>query len=473
MSGNSLRDRASNGTSVAFSSQFLLLYCISDLSPSSGYRELHNLPFVTLADGRTLGRFSVLPAASPEHVIQLTSMGFTTLLSLHALRKFSGNLESAIEWLFDHRYEASSSVVHGLDPYFVCGGAAAEILSTSPHMYVDEESLEDAPVLSKLYKSPSLQQVMNVTSLTPEMLGDVVNRAIPPDWRGEEEVEWDCNDAGASPSREWFSSLWSYICSNPASIPHVAEQYCLVPTNEGIVTNLSRGSSTISAALLSAPVIDAVTSLGIRTLLTGLFDKGGMKVPSEIFSYVFEPTPESVIFAIDAASRRGQQNWVTMTPEKKEVLYDYLVTSAPKLPVAATRVLASFPIFQVYSSEGLCFSDLTGGGICTLSAPPTASDAEVFSAMASISKVRSRRKWQWKSSDLSHLLISPIPQSLHPSSLVGRSSASFNTPTSRTSPCLSFSTWRSCIPGNSTLASCFPTSAGSTRRLLKARCHNC
>mmetsp|Transcript_18718 Transcript_18718/g.38290 ORF Transcript_18718/g.38290 Transcript_18718/m.38290 type:complete len:3824 (+) Transcript_18718:165-11636(+) len=368
------------------SAKFLLLYCISDLSPSSGYRELHNLPFVTLADGRTLGRFSVLPAASPEHVIQLTSMGFTTLLSLHALRKFSGNLDSAIEWLFDHRYEASSSVVHGLDPYFVCGGAAAEILSTSPHMYVDEESLEDAPVLSKLYKSPSLQQVMNVTSLTPEMLGDVVNRAIPPDWRGEEEVEWDCNDAGASPSREWFSSLWSYICSNPASIPHVAEQYCLVPTNEGIVTNLSRGSSTISAALLSAPVIDAVTSLGVRTLLTGLFDKGGMKVPSEIFSYVFEPTPESVIFAIDAASRRGQQNWATVTPEKKEVLYDYLVTSAPKLPVAATRVLASFPIFQVYSSEGLCFSDLTGGGICTLSAPPTASDVEVFSAMASISK---------------------------------------------------------------------------------------
>lgn len=32
---------------------------------------------------------------------------------------------------------------------------------------------------------------MNVTSLTPEMLGDVVNRAIPEEWRGKEEAGWE------------------------------------------------------------------------------------------------------------------------------------------------------------------------------------------------------------------------------------------------------------------------------------------
>jgi hypothetical protein len=171
-----------------------------------------------------------------------------------------------------------------------------------------------------------------------------------------------------------------------SSLRSAPSQYCIVPTNEGIVTNLSRGSSTISAALLTAPVIDAVTSLGVRTLLTGLFDRAGMKVPSEIFSYVFEPTPESVIFAIDAASRRGQQKWATITPEKKSVLYDYLVTSAPKLPEAAARNLASFPIFQMYGAEGVGFSALAGEGVCTLERPPTESDAEVFSALAEISR---------------------------------------------------------------------------------------
>ena len=139
--------------STAFDdAKFLLLYCISDLTPTNGYAELHNLPFITLADGSTLGRFSILPSSSPDHLSQLTSMGFTTLLSLHALRKFSNNLDSAIEWLFDHRYDAADAVVHGLDPYFVCRGAAADILSTSLHMYVDEETLEDEPVLAKLYK---------------------------------------------------------------------------------------------------------------------------------------------------------------------------------------------------------------------------------------------------------------------------------------------------------------------------------
>lgn len=176
---------------------FLLQYCISDLDASNNYREIHNLPLVTLADGKSLGRFSILPPTSAAHLAQLTSMGFTALLSLHALRRFSGNLDSAIEWLFENRHEASSGVVHGLDPYFICGGAAAAILSTSPHMFVDEESLAEAPLLAKLYKSPRLQEIMNVTSLTPEMLGDVVNRAIPHEWRGNEEVAWDCDQDAA------------------------------------------------------------------------------------------------------------------------------------------------------------------------------------------------------------------------------------------------------------------------------------
>ena len=289
---------------TAFSSaKFLLLYCISDLTPSNNYAELDNLPFITLADNKTLGRFCVLPPTSSSHLTQLTSMGFTTLLSLHALRKFNDNLESSIEYLFSDRHEAANTVVHGLDPYFFCEGPASSILRTSPQIYVDSESLQDSPVLLKLYKSPVLQKSMNVTSLTPSMLGDVVNRAIPSDWRGKEEAKWKGGE-GAKPSDEWFASLWAYICDNPSSIPNVSEQYCIVPTNEGVVTNLSRGASVISAALLPQNIISSVTALGVRTLLTDLLKD--LKAPSDIFSYIFEPTAESLIFAIDAASRRSE-----------------------------------------------------------------------------------------------------------------------------------------------------------------------
>ena len=81
----------------------LLLYSISDLPSTSSYTELSDLPFIPLADSKSLGTFCALPKADSSHLVQLESMGFTKFLALHALRKFRNKLDPAIEWLFEVR----------------------------------------------------------------------------------------------------------------------------------------------------------------------------------------------------------------------------------------------------------------------------------------------------------------------------------------------------------------------------------
>ncbi|GMH69495.1 hypothetical protein TrRE_jg392, partial [Triparma retinervis] len=342
----------------------LLTYAISDLPADSSYTELSNLPLIPLADGSSLGTFSTLSAADPQHLSQLVSMGFTKFLSLHALRAFPNDLDSSIDWLFSHRHSASSTVSHGLDPYFICGGPAADILSPSPHTYVDEASLSGSPLLLKLFKSPRLQKSMNVISLDPTMLGDAIARAVP--------------------------SLWAYICANPSSIPFVAEQYCIVPTTSSLVTNLSRGASVISASLLPQAVVEALPSLNVLTLLPSIFASTNIKIPPDLFNYIFEPTPESLIFAIDAALRRtsSKSSFESLDSSHKASLYEFLVALPPSTPYtpAALSILKTFPIFKVFDTEGgFKYSSVSASSthveFATLEGPPTSADTSVLSSL--------------------------------------------------------------------------------------------
>ena len=375
--------------------KFLLLYAVKDLPSSSNYADLNNIPFIPLADGKSLGAFAVLPSVDDAHLSQLRSMGFSKFLALHALRRFSNNLEDAIEWLFEHRHEAPSVVTHGIDPYFICGGAAAEILSPSPNMYINEANLEDFPVLLKLFKNKKLQRRMNVISHEPEMLADAVARAIPMHWRDREAAPWlDSGEDDDGPGGAWFKSLWTYICSHEECLPHVAEQYCIMPTNEGIVTNLSRGASVVLGDALSPAVTDALKSLDVRTVFKGLLAFTNLKVPKRIYDYVFEPTPEAIVRAIDASRRRTKnERFFSRTDENcLSALYDFLVSRAsPDSYSQDTQdtlaVLKSFPIFKVYDDDNksCVYMPLDASDVefVILSTVPTPVDELVFAALTS------------------------------------------------------------------------------------------
>jgi hypothetical protein len=146
--------------------------------------------------------------------------------------------------------------------------------------------LDKHPHLQKLLTHPALQESLNVLTLTPDHLGDVIARTLPQEWLGQDETDHQvaAGETTLGPlTLEWFAALWTYILTNPACIQHVAEQHPILPTNEGVVTILSRGSSVIAAALLPDEVKEALPALGVRTLLPGLWSAESVVVPPAFF----------------------------------------------------------------------------------------------------------------------------------------------------------------------------------------------
>jgi len=103
---------------------------------------------------------------------------------MHSLRKSKGDTDSAIDWLFDHRYASSSVLEHGVDPYFACGGDGAALLKDyASHTYVDLDNLDDSR-LNKFFTSSHVSSMLNVVELNADMIADVVMRVIPRSWKG-------------------------------------------------------------------------------------------------------------------------------------------------------------------------------------------------------------------------------------------------------------------------------------------------
>ncbi len=363
--------------------KFLLQYVLSDMSPGE-YGDLANLPFMPLANG-DIGHFASLSLPPKEHLDQLTSMGFTYLLSCHALRLFRNDLDSSIEWLFEHRYDSSDKIVHGIDPYFLSPDSdSTTLLSPSPHTFVDPASLtNDPPQLLKFFQHPNTQRILNIVTLSPPMLGDVVSKTIPSEWRGQEIVDWDPTQT-SQPSAAWFKSVYKYVCQNPSCIPHIVEQYPVVPTNHGIVTNLSPSASVVFAAALEDPLKGALTKLRVHTLLDDLFPPS-LLVPPELFEHIFEPSREGVVCAIDAAVRRNNDDnlFSSLSSEQISLLYTFVVSTAtPALTANTAKLLSTFPIFPLYGHPPSSLPP--SSPFYCLSSPLAQSDESIFSALATL-----------------------------------------------------------------------------------------
>jgi len=113
-------------------------------------------------------------------------------------------------------------------------------------------------------------------------------------------------------------------------------------------------------------------------------------VPPDIFKYIFEPTPESLIFAIDAALRRtnSTSSFAALDSSHKSSLYEFLISLPPTTPYTepALALLKTFPIFKVFESAGgfiYTAVDSQSTGYATLGEPPSAADTSVFAALTS------------------------------------------------------------------------------------------
>jgi len=169
--------------------------------------------------------------------------------------------------------------------------------------------------------------------------------------------QWTCELSSECPNSKWFVSLWTFICKYCSDhFPTIAEQYCIVPTNEGVVCNLSPGSSVIDASNLPNVVKDALTSLGARTLLSNLLPSN-LHVPNGFWSYIHASSREGVVRAIETTIRRKgkstEEHFENVSDQVKTVLYEYLADPLNGfLSETGRKVVRTLPIFRCFAEKG-------------------------------------------------------------------------------------------------------------------------
>ena len=144
-------------------------------------------------------------------------------------------------------------------------------------------------------------------------------------------------------------------------MPTLAEQYCIVPTDEGFVCNLSPGASVIDASSLGKEVKDALISIGARTLFSGLFPSD-VSVPKDLWNYIHRSSRDGVVRTVETSCRRyvgKRSNEFTGTPldecasvGTRIILYRYLADpSNGSMSKSSCDVLRTFPIFRAYAGN--------------------------------------------------------------------------------------------------------------------------
>lgn len=127
------------------------------------------------------GTFCQLPKINQTHLRQLKEMGYTKLNCEHALRRAKNNIDAAIEFLFGNTYD-SSIVIHGIDPYLVCGGDEAKLMERASNTFINIDLVSDT-VLKNFFKSKELKNILNINIFTVDFIADLVSRVIPAEWR--------------------------------------------------------------------------------------------------------------------------------------------------------------------------------------------------------------------------------------------------------------------------------------------------
>lgn len=345
--------------------EFLLKYCKSDLKPNQ-MSYLSGCQFIPLASG-DLGRFCVLPSYDESDLAQLVAMGFSKLLCIRALRISGNNIDTAMEWLLNHRHsDESVSFVHGIDPFLVCKNDIASLLSkNAADTFVDIESIQDVDLVD-FFNSSSDVTMMNTLPFQNDMFVDVISRGVPKNWRGTDSAPWNA-DSGY-PDIQWFIDLWRFLCSMKnvsSALKSLAEQACIVPTKQGIVCSLSPGNSVVDVEGLDLKLIECLEHAGARTLFPGILPPK-VVLPSELYLYIYDASRDSIVKALDACSRRTGDNVGNLggvSTEMKDVLFQFLVKNVDHpLSVQCQTMVRKFPIFRRYkqsSVEYVSMSDAT------------------------------------------------------------------------------------------------------------------
>ena len=333
----------------------LLHLCKSDIDPSQ-YRSLEGCQFVPLANG-DLGRFCSLPRYDSNSLALLRSMGFSNFMSIHALRISKNDVDTAMDWLLTNTHgDTATKVEYGIDPFFVCDTDCASLLRNATDTFINLNHIED-PIIKKFFVSIDVSTHLNTIVVQSDMIADILERALPISWRGKDVVPW--NEQDIFPSMDWFADLWKFICLSrdpDQTLQFISEKFCIVPTSQGVVCPLSPSSAVLYSYGLPEDTKDSLIHLGIRLLYENVLPEK-IPIPEKLWSYIFRPTRDGIVRAIDAALRCNYNRDSGLTPiermsnECKDTLFHYL-SNQHSCPMSeqCIEILRQLPLFRSYAN---------------------------------------------------------------------------------------------------------------------------
>lgn len=127
-------------------------------------------------------------------------------------------------------------------------------------------------------------------------------------------------------TEDTFSGLWRYsrsVKNVSFALKSAAEKVCIVPTTHGIVCSPSPGNSIVDVKGLDLKLIQCLELTGARTLFPGVLPSKVLLL-SELYSYLYNASRDSIIGAIDTCSRRTDDrigNLEGINSEMKDLLF--------------------------------------------------------------------------------------------------------------------------------------------------------
>ena len=234
------------------------------------------------------------------------------------------------------------------DVFLICTDLEYRLLESLPDKLVDQSIGKN--LIERLSSVATLSH-SNLSRLSGVILVQLLERLLPPDWKGVEEVEWKPGSNLRHPSEEWLQLVWQYLQQSCKDLS-VFRDWPLLATTSGRLCNLQIHSKIIRSGVLSPSLESTLTKVGCRILRSDL----AIGHP-KLSSYVHDGTAAGVVDTIFCVTARDPQQLAQVFEtlnaverrELREYLYDAKWYAGDEMNEARLMVLRAFPIFEVYS----------------------------------------------------------------------------------------------------------------------------
>ncbi|KAJ1463330.1 hypothetical protein M885DRAFT_610341 [Pelagophyceae sp. CCMP2097] len=303
--------------------------------------DLHGAPLIPLADG-AIAKFARAPAVQRDHAI--SQMGFGELSVRAHVAHCGGDADKALALL------VSSDAAADVSPfYFLCDDSQLELFAAKPCRVVRKSDFEDDDLRRF---AAGAEHVWNLVLLRPRYAAELVKDLLPTGatstWAADDsDVLW----VAGKPTCKWFDSFFAFVLESVAdaaeTLVSLADSVPLLPTRDGFVVPLSRGSGVVSARGSEALSEDALAALGVLGTRVAVASLPSSKL---LDAYTHAPTQAGLLAAIDAGLRRRGGEAATLTADQAAALRAALAkkdSAAPLRPelLATAAKLALWPTY--------------------------------------------------------------------------------------------------------------------------------